>query len=136
MTRQLSVTDARNFSDCLGTCLVRKSSVGSENSPYVASPWRSVRSLCMRRHSCSIGFKCGQWAGMRCNLILGPDCASLGLHENGMGIAPRVVQIDGDHCQQRIHRFDRFGSVIVEIASTLSTSIIARVLPVSRSSAP
>ena len=56
------------------------------------------------------------------------------LHQLGVMIA-RVVEKDMDERQHRIERRDRFRSLIVETASTVTTSII-RVWPVARSIAP
>ena len=56
------------------------------------------------------------------------------LHQLGVMIA-RVVEKDMDERQHRIERRDQSQDLIVETASTVTTSII-RVWPVARSIAP
>ena len=106
MTRKLSVIKSRNSDQFCGT-FSRKKVSASRRTPVM---WRST---CCGSHACAsrpIIARSGSDAAISWDEMQPDPAAWLGepiLHKLGMMVA-RVVQINMDHRQQRIQRFERF----------------------------
>ena len=72
MILKLSVIESRKFSQSIGIFSLRNLISASANCLHVLSHLLCVIFLCITPHNRSIGFKCGQYGGIKCNLMRRP----------------------------------------------------------------